>query len=108
MTWDDVRRILSAFGGCEEGTSYRTPAFRCRRKFLCRMREDGETLVVKLDADEKLALLQSDSPLYFTTAHYDGHPSVLVRLPLIEEAELAELLELAYLISSNTTRPPRS
>ena len=41
---------------------------------------------------EKDFLLRADPERFFTTPHYDGHPSVLVRLDAVERDELAELL----------------
>ena len=54
----------------------------------------SETVVAVRVADlgEKEALLQSGHPALFTEPHYNGYPAVLVRLPLIEERELEELL----------------
>lgn len=49
--------------------------------------------------EEKQALLQSDGP-YFTTPHFDGHRSVLVRevdIPELEVDELTELIQDAWL-----------
>jgi hypothetical protein len=101
VTFDDVRRIMAGFEGCTESTWYGTPSFKHGKKTsLMRMKEDAETLVVKVDHDEKQALLQSGSDVYFTTNHYDGHPMILVRLNLIGEAELAELLELCVRINA--------
>ena len=53
ITLDIVRRLALAFPGVEEGLSYGTPGFRVRGKFLARMREDGDTLVVKCGDDER-------------------------------------------------------
>jgi hypothetical protein len=53
VTCETVREIALALPGVEEGTSYGTPAFRVRGKFLARLREDGETLVVKCDYPER-------------------------------------------------------
>jgi hypothetical protein len=53
LTFETVREIALALPGVEEGTSYGTPAFRVRGKFLARLREDGETLVVKCDYPER-------------------------------------------------------
>ena len=45
------------------------------------MKEDGETLVVRVvDLEDKEALLRSDPDVFFTTPHYDGYAYVLVRL----------------------------
>lgn len=43
--------------------------------------------------EEKRALLQSDGP-YFTTPHFDGHRSVLIRAIDIGELDVDELTEL--------------
>lgn len=45
----------------------------------------------------KEALLADDSGVYFTTPHFDGHPSVLVRLDMIGLDELNELIVEAWL-----------
>lgn len=95
-TFDTVREIALTLPGVEEGTSYGTLAFRVRKKFLCRLREDGETLVVKMDFDTRELLLQADPAVFFTTPHYDGYPSVLVRLAAIQPEALRELLETAW------------
>ena len=39
--FETVRKIALSFPGVEEGTSFGTPAFRVRKKFLARLREDG-------------------------------------------------------------------
>lgn len=91
-----VRRLALALPGVEEGTSYGTPAFRVRGKFLCRLREDGETLAVRLDFEERDLLLAADPETFFITDHYRGYPAILVRLTAVEEGELAELLESAW------------
>src|SRR5437867_2456501 len=75
-----VRRLFLALPGVEEGPCYGTPGFRVRGKFLARLWEDGETLVVKCGADERDFRMQVDPTTFFTTAHYRGYPTVLVRL----------------------------
>jgi hypothetical protein len=46
--------------------------------------------------EEKEALLQSGHEALFTEPHYNGYPAVLIRLPLIEDAELEELIVDAW------------
>lgn len=48
------------------------------------------------DEDDKQALLQGELDVFFTTAHYDGYPAVMVRLAEIDEARLTELLTDAH------------
>ena len=52
------------------------------------------------DEGEKQALVQDEASPFFTTPHFDGHPSVLLRGSRIGElsrAELAEVVEDAWL-----------
>jgi hypothetical protein len=92
-----VRRIALALPGVEEGPCYGTPGFRVRGKLLARLREDGETLVVKLPADERDLLLAAAPEIFFTTDHYRNYPSVLVRLPAIAPEALQDLIEQAWM-----------
>jgi len=48
---------------------------------------------VASEDDKQAMVLDPDSP-YFTTAHFDGHPSVLVRGSRIGEIDVDELTEL--------------
>jgi hypothetical protein len=43
---------------------------------------------------DKLALTQDGGSPFFTTGHFDGHPSVLVRASRLGELSLQELTEL--------------
>jgi hypothetical protein len=96
LTFADVRRLALALPGVEEGTSYGTPALRVHKKFFARLWEDGETLVLKLTFVERDYLLQSDPATFYSTEHYRDYPSVLVRLRVVREAVLRELLESAW------------
>lgn len=56
---------------------------------------------------DKLALIQDPGSPFFTTAHFDGHPSVLVRgsrLTEITAKELAELIQDAWLSRASKRR----
>lgn len=93
VTFETVREIARALPGIEEGTCYGTPAFRVRGKFLSRLKEDGETLVVRIDFDTRDILMQADPETYFITDHYAGYPAILVRLARVDRDDLAKLLE---------------
>jgi hypothetical protein len=97
---ETVRRIVCSFPGVEEGTSYGTPAFTFRNKFLARVREDGETLVIKCGFDERDYRIQADPATFFTTEHYNGYPTVLVRLARVSPGDLHDVLEQAWLHSA--------
>jgi hypothetical protein len=100
-TWADVVAAGRALPETEESTWFRTPCLRVRKKSFCRMKEDGETLVVRVvDLEDKEALLRSDPEVFWTTPHYDGYPYVLVRLAQVDAAQLRELIEDAWRLSA--------
>ena len=96
VTLTTVRRLALAFPGVEEGLSYGTPGFRVRGRFLARLWEDGETLVVKCGDDERDFRMKADPETFFTTDHYRGYPTVLVRLARVSEDDLQAVLEEAW------------
>jgi hypothetical protein len=56
---------------------------------------------------DKLALVQDPGSPFFTTSHFDGHPSVLVRASRLSEittTELAELIQDAWLSRASKKR----
>jgi len=56
---------------------------------------------------DKQALIQDQASPFFTTPHFDGHPSVLVRGSRIGELsvqELAEVIQDAWLSRASPTR----
>jgi hypothetical protein len=93
VTFQTVRDLALALPEVEEGTSYGTPAFKVRGKLLARLKEDGETLVVKIDFDTQEILMQADPETFFLTDHYVGWPTILVRLARVDRDDLAKLLE---------------
>src|ERR1700761_7415706 len=56
---------------------------------------------------DKLALVQDPVSPFFTTSHFDGHPSVLVRASRLKEistTELTELIQDAWLSRASKRR----
>lgn len=56
---------------------------------------------------DKLALVQDPSSPFFTTQHFDGHPSVLIRASRVHELtrqELAEIVQDAWLSRASARR----
>jgi len=96
VTLTTVRRLALAFPGVEEGLSYGTPGFRVRGRFLARLWEDGETLVVKCGDVEREFRMKADPETFFTTEHYRGYPTVLVHLASVSEEDLHAVLEEAW------------
>lgn len=101
VDWDTVRAVARAFPEVEESTGGRI-AFSVRGKgFAWEARErDGGGLAVRVDRDEKQLFLDANPDVYFTSPHYNGFPAVQIRLQQIDEDELRERLEDAWLIQA--------
>ncbi len=76
--------------------AYGGPSLHFGRNFLGRLREDEETLVLKVEPAERARLLENASDAFFVTAHYQEHPLVLVNLLTVELATLRPLIERAW------------
>jgi hypothetical protein len=111
-TWDDVRRLALALPATTEATSWGNLAWKVNDKAFVWERPlgkkdrsdlgdavpDGPILGVRVaDVGVKQALLADSPHVYFTIPHFDGYPAILVRLDEIDETELAEILEDAWL-----------
>lgn len=104
-----------------EGTAGERPVYQVGRKSFVFFRtprkdasdpETGEryddVVVFWVDGEaEKQGLVQDPATPFFTTPHFDGHPSVLLRLSRIGEltlAELTETVEDAWLAQASARR----
>jgi hypothetical protein len=103
---DDVRRIALALpGATQDGTRLRflvdgnafAWAWMKRVEVRHARVEQGDVIAVPVAGeDEKRALMEARPGTFFTEPHDGGLPAVLVRLPAIENDELAELLAGAW------------
>jgi hypothetical protein len=119
----DVHDIALAMPFVEiaDGTTAERPVYQVGRKSFVFFRtprpdafdpETGERyddVIVLWVADEadKQALVLDESTPYFTTPHFDGHPSVLVRASRIGELsrdEVAEVVQDAWLARASKRR----
>ena len=111
-TWDDVSRIALALPAAGERISRELRQWRVDEKLFVwerplRRKEiealgssapDGPILGARVEhLGAKEALLADDPSVFFTTPHFDGHPSILVRLDRIAPAELDEVIVEAWL-----------
>jgi hypothetical protein len=96
-TEDDVRRLALALPEATERSSYGTPGFCVAGKLFARIHDAPGVLVCWCGSlADREALLAADPAKFFTTDHYRGHASVLVRLDEVDEPELADLLTEAW------------
>jgi len=89
-----IRNVLLALPGVSEGISHGTPGFYVQKKFLARLWENGEVLVVRTDERDKW--IQKDPETFFFTDHYRNYPTVLVNLEHVDPAVLEQLLIEAW------------
>jgi hypothetical protein len=99
--WDLVKEIALSFPEVEASGEDRV-AYRVRGKlFAWAARErDGGGLAIRVEANEKQLILDSNPDVYFTSPHYDGWPGVQIRLEAIGREELRMRLEDAWLIQA--------
>lgn len=96
LTWEQVCDLAARLPGVEQGTSYGTPSLHVRQKFLARLKEDGQTLAIRVDFLDRDVLLQADPAAFYVTDHYRDYPAMLVRLAKVRPEVVAELLEQAW------------
>jgi hypothetical protein len=99
--WDTVREIAGSFPGAEESTTYGQPAFKVGGKLFAWISPDRTAqgaLALRVDPDEKPLLIDAFPDRYFQTPHYDGHPTLLVRMDHIDRGELRDRIEDAWLL----------
>jgi hypothetical protein len=96
MSFAEVRALALALPEVEEGVAFGTPAFRVRKTLLARLREDGETMMVKADYAEREFRIAAQPEVFFITDHYKNYPALLVRLAQVHPAEMQVLLGKAW------------
>ncbi len=101
-TWEDVVAIASHLPQVQESTwNRRAPSLEVAGRSFARVRSEAEGgLVLMCELIEKEALLASGNRAFFTTDHYHGHGSILIRLDLVDDDELAELVVEAWRITA--------
>jgi hypothetical protein len=112
-TWDDVRRIALSLPETSERQSghdaaqwrvrdtlfvFERPLRRSDLEALGDAAPTGPVLGARVpDLGVKEALIAGQPEVFFTTPHFDGYASVLVRLDAISVEELEELVVEAWL-----------
>lgn len=92
VNFETVCEIARELPGAEESTSYGTPAFKVKGKLFARFHQDGESLVVGVDFDEREEMMNADPEKFYITEHYRNYPWILVRLSRVRPDELRDML----------------
>jgi hypothetical protein len=108
-----VRKVGLALPGVVQSTMYGAPALKIHGKLLAcipshRSAEPG-SLAIRMDFDDRAALLAEAPDTYYVTDHYVGYNAVLVRLSRVTADELQDLLGMAYkFVTASLNRPSSS
>jgi hypothetical protein len=109
VTFAAVRKIARSLDNVEEGPSYGTPGFRAGGVLFLRFHQDGESLVVRTDFEQREELLAADPAAYFITDHYINYEWILVRLARVKSDALRDLIRMAHkLAAAEKRKSPRS
>lgn len=93
MTREEVRTLVLSLPDTEEGTSYGYPSFKTGGKFLTRLRDKDDSLVVYVPTiDERDMLIEAEPATFHLTDHYRNYPIVLARIASVDPAWLEAAL----------------
>jgi len=104
VTFETVREIALALENVEEGVSYGTPAFKVNGELFARQHQDGESLVLRMDFEQREALMAEDPSTYYITDHYLNYEWILVRLSRVHQDALRDLLRGACRFANASKR----
>jgi hypothetical protein len=88
-----LRRKLLTWPGIEEGSHYGQPSIKAFGKFLTRLKEDGDSIVISgISFDEREMLIETQHDVFYITEHYRNYSSVLIRLSAADPAAVEAML----------------
>jgi hypothetical protein len=108
-TWARLCRSALKLPGVVQGTSYGTPALHVGKRFLARLKEDGESVAIKIGFADRDLLLEMDPRAFYLTDHYRPYPAMLIRLKEVRTDMLERIIEQAWRLQGGEEirTPPR-
>ena len=98
--FETVRKIGLDLPGVVESTAYGSPALKVQGKLLAcipaNRSAEPDSLVLRVDRDDRAELLAADPNVYYVTDHYLDYDAVLVRLPRVTPDVLRDLLGMSH------------
>jgi hypothetical protein len=95
-SWATFCRLATKLPGVTRGTSYGTPALHVGKKFLARLKEDGDSVAIKIAFADRDVLLELDPAAFYLTDHYRPYPAMLIRLKELPVDMLEPILEQSW------------
>lgn len=111
MNFDEVRQIAMSLPDVKESITSWGWAFKLRGKLLAcqaiHRSAERDSLVVKIGLDDRARLLVAEPDKFYLTAHYAPYPSILVRVPKVNRADLQSVLQMARSFATADPAPVR-
>ena len=112
LTFDVVREIGLKLPNSEEGTAWGTPVLRVNGTIFAGIpihkSAEPNSLMFRVDFADRDLLIAEQPDVYYTAAHYENYPCVLVRLPRINRDAVEDLLRMSHRYSSASRQKKRS
>jgi hypothetical protein len=100
IDFNAVREIARELPDIEDCTMYGSPALKVRGKLLtclpAHKSAEPDSLAVRIDMEQRAALLAEAPDIYYVKDHYVPYPMVLVRMPRIDREALRDLLAASW------------
>ena len=112
--FDIVKTVGLGLPGVEAATKYDgSPVLKLDGCFMAGLAThpsaEPDTLVVRVDLDERELLLEDAPDTYYITDYYRRYPVVLVRLSCVDRSALSDLLAVSWRLTAakgRTRHPP--
>ena len=100
VTWDTVREIGLTLPNATTGTAWGSPTLEVNgRRFAgvpVHRSAEPDSFSIHCDFSERDALIEEQPDIYYTAAHYENYPCVLVRLSRVNRDAIEDLLRMAH------------
>jgi hypothetical protein len=100
LTFDAVREIGLALPNTEEGKAWGTPVLRVNGTIFAGIpihkSAEAGSLMLRVDFADRDLLIAEQPDVYYTAAHYENYPCVLVRFARINRDALGDLVRMAH------------
>lgn len=104
VTFDEVSKLALELPGVARSVSWGTAALKVDGKLFVRLKEDGETIVLKMDIVSRDLVIKAQPKIFYITDHYRDWPYVLVRMAEVRANQLRELLEDSWRLAAPKKR----
>jgi hypothetical protein len=111
LTFDAVRELGLKLPGTEEGTAWGTPVLRVNGRIFTGIpihkSAEPNSLMFHVDTAARDAMIAEQPDIYYTAAHYENYPCVLVRLARMNRDMLEDLLRMSHRAVSSLPKKRR-